>query len=218
MEDTQDLIFEIEGNVGSVGSSDLLGVVSLVMTGGTEALHLGKTSDSFEQQTGKKAKTVSRSLARTTTNIWETGNKKILRQVYSNHLPVERPTPKNFIIRLAEYLKRQTIALEVAEYIVQGSFEEVNKKNHHNYLGENHQNLLNLFRHQTTHSVNLNMDAVTGGIGQAQIADPHIAVPADFFAPRKTSAKNLAAENLTKNNKQHREKGDHSHESLKVAI
>ena len=84
MEDTQDLIFEIEGNVGSVGSSDLLGVVSLVMTGGTEALHLGKTSDSFEQQTGKKAKTVSRSLARTTTNIWETGNKKILRQVYSN--------------------------------------------------------------------------------------------------------------------------------------
>ena len=29
MEDTQDLIFEIEGNVGSVGSSDLLGVVSL---------------------------------------------------------------------------------------------------------------------------------------------------------------------------------------------
>ena len=57
MEDTQDLIFEIEGNVGSVGSSDLLGVVSLVMTGGTEALHLGKTSDSFEQQTGKKAKT-----------------------------------------------------------------------------------------------------------------------------------------------------------------
>jgi len=53
MEDTQDLIFEIEGNVGSVGSSDLLGVVSLVMTGGTEALHLGKTSDSFEQQTGK---------------------------------------------------------------------------------------------------------------------------------------------------------------------
>ena len=69
MEDTQDLIFEIEGNVGSVGSSDLLGVVSLVMTGGTEALHLGKTSDSFEQQTGKKAKTVSRSLARTTTNI-----------------------------------------------------------------------------------------------------------------------------------------------------
>ena len=39
MEDTQDLIFEIEGNVGSVGSSDLLGVVSLVMTGGTEALH-----------------------------------------------------------------------------------------------------------------------------------------------------------------------------------
>ena len=109
MEDTQDLIFEIEGNVGSVGSSDLLGVVSLVMTGGTEALHLGKTSDSFEQQTGKKAKTVSRSLARTTTNIWETGNKKILRQVYSNHLPVERPTPKNFIIRLAEYLKRQTI-------------------------------------------------------------------------------------------------------------
>ena len=100
MEDTQDLIFEIEGNVGSVGSSDLLGVVSLVMTGGTEALHLGKTSDSFEQQTGKKAKTVSRSLARTTTNIWETGNKKILRQVYSNHLPVERPTPKNFIIRL----------------------------------------------------------------------------------------------------------------------
>lgn len=101
MEDTQDLIFEIEGNVGSVGSSDLLGVVSLVMTGGTEALHLGKTSDSFEQQTGKKAKTVSRSLARTTTNIWETGNKKILRQVYSNHLPVERPTPKNFIIRLA---------------------------------------------------------------------------------------------------------------------
>ena len=96
MEDTQDLIFEIEGNVGSVGSSDLLGVVSLVMTGGTEALHLGKTSDSFEQQTGKKAKTVS-------------GNKKILRQVYINHLPVERPTPKNFIIRLAEYLKRQTI-------------------------------------------------------------------------------------------------------------
>ena len=109
MEDTQDLIFEIEGNVGSVGSSDLLGVVSLVMTGGTEALHLGKTSDSFEQQTGKKAKTVSRSLARTTTNIWETGNKKILRQVYSNHLPADRPTPKNFIIRLAEYLKRQTI-------------------------------------------------------------------------------------------------------------
>lgn len=109
MEDTQDLIFEIEGNVGSVGSSDLLGVVSLVMTGGTEALHLGKTSDSFEQQTGKKAKTVSRSLARTTTNIWETGNKKILRQVYSNHLSVERPTPKNFIIQLAEYLKRQTI-------------------------------------------------------------------------------------------------------------
>ena len=52
MEDTQDLIFESEGNVGSVGSSDLLGVVSLVMTGGTEALHLGKTSDSFDQQTG----------------------------------------------------------------------------------------------------------------------------------------------------------------------
>ena len=111
-----------------------------------------------------------------------------------------------------------SVALEVAEYIVQGSFEEVNKKNHHNYLGENHQNLLNLFRHQTTHSVDLNMDAVTGGIGQAQIADPHIAVPADFFAPRKTSTKNLAAENLTKNNKQHREKGDHSHESLKVDI
>lgn len=95
MEDTQDLIFEIEGNVGSVGSSDLLGVVSLVMTGGTEALHLGKTSDSFEQQTGKKAKTVSRSLARTTTNIWETGNKKILRQCYSNlnHTSAAYTTP-----------------------------------------------------------------------------------------------------------------------------
>lgn len=109
MENTQDLIFEIGGNVGAVGSSDLQGVVSLVMTSETDALHLGKTLDSFEQQTGRKAKTVSRSLARTTTNIWETGNKKILRQVYSNHLPADRPTPKNFIIRLAEYLKRQTI-------------------------------------------------------------------------------------------------------------
>ena len=98
MEDTQDLIFEIEGNVGSVGSSDLLGVVSLVMTGGTEALHLGKTSDSFEQQTGKKAKTVSRSLARTKKQLTfgRLETKKILRQVYSNHLPVERPTPKKF--------------------------------------------------------------------------------------------------------------------------
>ena len=109
MENTQDLIFEIGRNVGAVGSSDLQGVVSLVMTSETDALHLGKTLDSFEQQTGRKAKTVSRSLARTTTNIWETGNKKILRQVYSNHLPADRPTPKNFIIRLAEYLKRQTI-------------------------------------------------------------------------------------------------------------
>ena len=87
MENKQDLIFEIGGNVGTIGSSDLQGVVSLVMDSEIDALHLGKTLDSFEQQTGRKAKTVSRSLARTTTNIWETGNKKILRQVYSNHLP-----------------------------------------------------------------------------------------------------------------------------------
>ena len=33
MEDTQDLIFEIEGDVGSVGSSDVLDVFCLVMTG-----------------------------------------------------------------------------------------------------------------------------------------------------------------------------------------
>lgn len=118
MENTQDLIFEIGGNVGAVGSSDLQGVVSLVMTSETDALHLGKTLDSFEQQTGRKAKTVSRSLARTTTNIWETGNKKILRQVYSNHLPADRPTPKNFIIRLAEYLKRQTIRKQEAPFNV----------------------------------------------------------------------------------------------------
>ena len=109
MESTEDLIFEIGGNVGAIGSSDLQGVVSLVMTGEAEPLHLGRTLDSFEQQTGRKAKTVSRSLARATTNIWESGNKKILRQVYSDHLPADCPTPKNFIMRLAEYLKRQPI-------------------------------------------------------------------------------------------------------------
>ena len=92
MEDTQDLIFEIEGNVGSVGSSDLLGVVSLVMTGGTEALHLGKTSDSFEQQTGKKAKTVSRSLARTTTNICN-GVQREHNKKLNNGLPILHKVP-----------------------------------------------------------------------------------------------------------------------------
>ena len=58
MESTEDLIFEIGGNVGAVGSSDLQGVVSLVMAGEAEPLHLGRTLDSFEQQTGRKAKTV----------------------------------------------------------------------------------------------------------------------------------------------------------------
>ena len=144
MESTQDLIFEIGGNVGAVGSSDLQGVVSLVMScsGEMEPLHLGRTLDSFEQQTGRKAKTVSRSLARTTTNIWESGNKTILRQVYGDHLPADRPTPKNFIMRLAEYLKRQTTRKQDSS---------LNKLEYDGAVPEGPDNLYKYFLHEMHH-------------------------------------------------------------------
>lgn len=110
MEDNRDIIAEISADLGSAGCRDLRGVVALASEwdiDGMEHLRMGTVLDEFEKRTGRKPKTVSKSLARVTAAIWESGNKVVLRELYHGHLPASRPTPKNLIIRLAYFERRR---------------------------------------------------------------------------------------------------------------
>lgn len=110
MKDNRDIIAEISGDLGSVGYGDLRGVVALTSekdTDGLEYLKIGAVLEEFGKQTGRKPKTVSKSLARATAVIWETGNKDALREIYHGYLPSSRPSPKSFIIRLAYFEKQR---------------------------------------------------------------------------------------------------------------
>ncbi len=110
MEDNRDIIAEIREDLSSVGCRDLRGVVALASNrdiDGMESLKMGVVLKEFEKQTGRKPRTVSKSLTRTTTRIWEFGNKAVLRELYFGSLPSCRPSPKSFIIRLAYFERRR---------------------------------------------------------------------------------------------------------------
>lgn len=110
MEDKRDIIAEISGDLSSIGCGDLRGIVALASErdiDGMEHLHMGNLLDEFELRTGRKSKTVSKSLARITTSIWETGNKNALQELYHGYPPSSRPSPKSFIIRLAYFERRR---------------------------------------------------------------------------------------------------------------
>ncbi len=110
MENSRDIIAEISSDLGSVGCKDLRGVVALILErdiDGVERLRMGTVLNEFEKQTGRKSRTVSKSLARITISIWEFGNKDALKEIYQGRLPSLRPTPKSFIIRLAYFEKRR---------------------------------------------------------------------------------------------------------------
>ncbi len=110
MENSRDIIAEISSDLGSVGCKDLRGVVALVLEwdiDGVERLRMGTVLNEFEKQTGRKSRTVSKSLARITISILEFGNKDALKEIYQGRLPFLRPTPKSFIIRLAYFEKRR---------------------------------------------------------------------------------------------------------------
>lgn len=110
MKNDRDIIAEISSDLGSVGCKDLRGIVALASErdiDGVECLRMESVLDEFEKQTGRKARTVSKSLTRITASIWEFGNKEVLEEIYHGHLPALRPTPKNFIIRLAYFEKRR---------------------------------------------------------------------------------------------------------------
>lgn len=109
MDEKRDIIAEIGGELGSVGWGDLRGVVALTSerdSDGLEYLKMETVLKEFERQTGRKSKTVSKSLARATAIIWESGNRDALREIYHGCLPPCRPMPKSLIIRLA-YFERQ---------------------------------------------------------------------------------------------------------------
>ena len=110
MDESRDIIAEIGGNLGSVGCGDLRGVVALTLERdieGLEYLKMETVLEEFEGRTGRKATTVSKSLGRVTTAIWESGNKDALREVYHGYLPSCRPSPKSLIIRLAYYERQR---------------------------------------------------------------------------------------------------------------
>lgn len=110
MEDNRDIIAEIGADLGSAGCIDLRGVVALASEwdiDGMERLRMGTVLAEFEKRTGRKPKTVSKSLARITAAIWESGNKVVLKEIYNGYPPPSRPTPKSFIIRLAYYERRR---------------------------------------------------------------------------------------------------------------
>lgn len=109
MENNRDIIAEIIGDLGSAGCKDLRGVVALASEhdiDGVERLRMGTVLDEFERRTGRKSRTVSKSLARIMDSIWESGSKDVLREIYQGHLPSPRPSPKSFIIRLVYFEKR----------------------------------------------------------------------------------------------------------------
>ena len=124
MRNDRDIIAELSGDLGSVGYRDLRVAVALVSEwdiNGVEQLKMGEIAQSVAMQTQRKAKTVSKSLARITIVIWESGDKGIWKELYNGHLPAFRPTPKNFIIRLAYFerqCKRLTGGLEMYRYEV----------------------------------------------------------------------------------------------------
>lgn len=97
MEDNRDIIAEISVDLGSVGCIDLRGIVALAPEWdieGIERFRMGTVLDEFEKRTGRKPKTVSKSLARITAAIWESGNKVVLKEIYHGYLPASRPTPR----------------------------------------------------------------------------------------------------------------------------
>ena len=109
MEDNTDSLAEISGDLGSAGYKDLRGIVALASEhdiDGVERLRMGTVLDEFERRTGRNPRTVSKSLARMTASIWESGNTDALKEIYQGHLPSIRPTPKSFIIRLVYFEKR----------------------------------------------------------------------------------------------------------------
>ncbi len=57
-----------------------------------------------KEQTGKRQeKTVSKALSRAVDDIWEHGDRQKLQEIYGHPIP-ERPTPKEMVYRLAEYV------------------------------------------------------------------------------------------------------------------
>ena len=110
MENNRDIIAEITEDLGSAGCKDLRGIVALASKrdiDGLERLRMGTVLDEFEKQSGRKSQTVSKSLARITAAIWNSGNKLVLKELYHGHQPSSRPTPKSFIIRLAYFERRR---------------------------------------------------------------------------------------------------------------
>ena len=109
MNDPNDIIAEISGNMSLVGYRDLRGVLALVAEldlNGMDDFNLGNMLKQQQEKTGRKPKTAARSLERVVEDIWKNGDKDVLRRIYHGRkLPSEMPKPKNLIIRIAYYEK-----------------------------------------------------------------------------------------------------------------
>ena len=106
MEPTRNIFAEIIEDLSLTGAKDLRGVVTLVLkwdADDVENLKLGLVLEEFEKQTGRKPKTVSKSLTRIVVHIWQFANEAVLREIYLGHLPPYCPSPKSFIIRLVYF-------------------------------------------------------------------------------------------------------------------
>ena len=109
MENRRDIIAELSPDLSPVGCGDLRGAVALASErdiDGVEHLNMGVIAEEVAYLTNRKPRTVSKSLARITSAIWESGNKEVWKELYNGRLPSSRPTPKNFIIRLAYFVKK----------------------------------------------------------------------------------------------------------------
>ena len=115
MEPTRNIFAEIIEDLSLTGAKDLRGVVALVLewdTDDVENLKLGVILEEFEKQTGRKAKTVSKSLTRIVAHIWQFANEAVLREIYLGHLPAYCPSPKSFIIRLVYFEQNRRNRME----------------------------------------------------------------------------------------------------------
>lgn len=90
MENRRDIIAELSPDLSPVGCGDLRGAVALASErdiDGVEHLNMGVIAEEVAYLTNRKPRTVSKSLARITSAIWESGNKEVWKELYNGRLP-----------------------------------------------------------------------------------------------------------------------------------
>jgi len=103
MKKTKKLVTEISGRRGQECYYILCCAVDVAISCQPTEPTMTVILTEVSKRTGKKHKTASKALSRALEDIWEHGDRRRLQEIYGRTI-IEKPTPKDLVCVLAQYL------------------------------------------------------------------------------------------------------------------